>query len=1785
MDRFPHSNAPVRRVKGIQFGILDPDYVRRWSVGAITSAGTVLNGKPELNGLSDARMGPVDKAGKCSTDGASLLECPGYFGHIELAKPMFHVGFFTTVIKVLRCVSFEGSKLMVDKENPKTKQAMGIRRPAARLAAMLALCGSKRVCDETGAPQPAYKQEGTRIVAEFPKPKGDDALDQEDMADPIERKQEITAEKAHEILKAISDEDCIALGFNPKHARPDWMVLTVLPCPPPAVRPSVVMGGTDRAEDDLTHKLGEIIKANKNLRQQEESGSPQHIINEFSGLLQFHITTYFDNTKPGIAVSMQRSGRPIKSISQRIKGKEGRVRGNLMGKRVDFSARTVISGDPNIAIDELGVPWSIALNLTFPEIVSAHNHARLAKLVENGPFPPPGETGAKHIIRADGRRLDLRFLTKDSDRHLEQGDVVERHLQQGDLVLFNRQPSLHKMSMMGHKVRLLPYSTFRLNLSVTSPYNADFDGDEMNMHVPQTPETRAETREIMMVPRNIVSPQANKPVIGIVQDTLLGCRLMTKRDTFIEADVMMNLLMWLEDWDGTIPMPAILKPKPLWSGKQVISTFLPKRVNVRRKASWYHSRGEQADMSPADAQILISDGMLITGTLDKKTLGASEGSLIHVIWMEEGPEAARAFLSQCQYLTNYWLLQHGFSIGIGDTVADPDTMKDISETINKAKMDVKTLTEKLQNRNLEAQPGRTMVETFEQEVNTVLNKARDDAGTSAQQSLADTNNVVRMVTAGSKGSFINISQMLACVGQQNVEGKRIPFGFSGRTLPHFTKDDLGPESRGFVENSYLRGLTPQELFFHAMGGREGLIDTAVKTSSTGYIQRRLVKAMEDLTIKYDGTVRNSGDNVIQFLYGEDGMDGTAIESQKLAMHTMEESKFRRMFFIDVDSTAPWTPGHWMTQADMEAMRTSPQLRDLLQGEWIQLQSDRVNLKTQISKGGSDSFPLPVNLARLIWNAQKMFACSPMQMQGRADAVKGGKGTDDTLALPAPWEVILKVKELSEKLVVVGGGDPLSLEAQRNATMLFQIHLRSTLSAKRVPAEFKLNREAFEWILGEVDSRFKQAIAFPGESIGTVAAQSIGEPTTQMTLNTFHFAGVSAKNVTLGVPRLTEIINISKNIKTPSLTVFLSEEARYDREKAKAVQCALEWTTLRKVTQATEIFYDPDPTTTVIEDDLEFVHAYFDMPDEELDVTRMSPWLLRIELDREMMLDKKLQMSDVAERINSEFQSELMCIFNDDNAEKLVLRIRILEDEVEKEGVSDHDEQFLKKIESTLLSQVQLQGVGGIRKVFIRQIKSKVADMQGGQGFSEIEEWVLDTEGVNLAEVLAMKDVDSRRTTTNHVVEVVDVLGIEAARNALLKEMRGVIEFDGSYVNYRHLAALCDSMTSRGYFMSITRNGINRTEAGPLGRASFEETVDILFRAAVYGEHDDMRGISENIIMGQLAPTGTGAFDLMLDGDMLQDACEVEVAPDQLSGYWDAMRTPGHNMTPGRSTPGQTPSRMSPSNFMSPNAYSPFHGDMGFSPGPRNVFSPGPGSASPGYQPRSPGYQPQSPGYSPTSPGYSPTSPGYSPTSPSYSPTSPRYSPTSPAYSPTSPAYSPTSPGYSPTSPSYSPTSPSYSPTSPAYSPTSPAYSPTSPAYSPTSPAYSPTSPAYSPTSPAYSPGSPKYSPTSPQYSPTTAGTGSPKYSPTSPTYSPSSPRYSPSEQRYSPSSPKYTPTEQQGYSPTAPAAGSAPATNPTSPPGGRYSPTAPQYSPTTKEGFSPQAEAGDKQPGSPMQEG
>ncbi|CAK9043041.1 unnamed protein product [Durusdinium trenchii] len=855
-----------------------------------------------------------------------------------------------------------------------------------------------------------------------------------------------------------------------------------------------------------------------------------------------------------------------------------------------------------------------------------------------------------YIIRDDGSRVDLRWVNKDlrSQIELQYGWRVERHMVDGDYVIFNRQPSLHKMSMMGHRAKVMPFSTLRFNLAVTSPYNADFDGDEMNLHLAQSHETRAEIKHMMLNPRQVVSPQGNKPVMGVVQDSLLATAKYTKRDTYMEKDLVMNILMWLPVWDGQLPTPAILKPKPLWTGKQILSMLLPKTLSMKRDAAIAtKNKKDEPDFAASDCKVLIVNGELLSGIICKKTIGSSSGSLLHLVWLDSGPEWCRNVLSYIQKMVNQWLTHNGFSCGVADIIANDQTLLNVEKTLKQAKNEVRNILADAQRGKLETQPGKTMYQSFEARVNQRLNAAREDAGNIGGSSLDERNNIISMVNAGSKGSPLNIAQIVACVGQQNVEGARIRYGFNDRTLPHFTKDDYGAEARGFVENSYLAGLTPQEVWMHAMGGREGVIDTACKTSETGYIQRRLVKSMETLKVAYDGTARNACNDIIQFLYGEDGMDGLWIEDQTLDIMTYDHKKLESSF--QHKYREPDYGLDWLAPEVVRKIQEDVGLQKVLDDEWQRLKETKDQICKEVFPDGDVKQHIPINITRLLDRSRQRIH------------TEDGSSADDRYT---PVEVVERVEKLLQELEVtraIAEGDTIGREVEDNAKVILNAHLRCALASKKILQKEQLSKQSFDWLLGEVKQKFMKSLAHPGEVIGTLAAQSVGEPATQMTLNTFHFAGVGAKNVTLGVPRLKELINVAKKVKTPSLAVFLSGDLGQDQARAKDVQSMLEHTTLEKVTSFTQIFWDPDPEHTLVEEDKEWVSLYYELPDEDENPERCGPWLLRIQLSNKVMTDKKLTVREVGERILRDFMNDLDCIFTDDNAEELVLRIRLLKE--------------------------------------------------------------------------------------------------------------------------------------------------------------------------------------------------------------------------------------------------------------------------------------------------------------------------------------------------------------------------------------------------------------------------------------------------------------------------------------------------------------------------------------------
>ena len=891
----------IKKIDRINFGLMSPEQIREMSVVKIERPDTYdEDGYPIESGLMDSRLGVIDPSLKCRTCGEKGGECQGHFGMIELARPVIHVGFGDDIHKILRSTCSECGRVLLDEDEIEeyTEKIEELHKSGESVEEIVKevykICKdrkTKEVCPHCGAEQEDIKIVKPIDIIEVRKQYDEfGELITDDNGTPRTEDYDLTASEVREKLQRIPDEDAYVLGVNPEVARPEWMVLTVLPVPPVTVRPSITLDTGERSEDDLTHKLVDILRINQRLIENMDAGAPQLIVEDLWKLLQYHVTTYFDNEASGVPPARHRSGRPLKTLAQRLKGKEGRFRSNLSGKRVNFSARTVISPDPNISINEVGVPEMIAKEVTVPTYVNEWNVEELKEAILNGPNVHPGANYVKKII--NNKEMKVRVLDANKEvvaENLEFGDIVMRHLKDGDIVLFNRQPSLHRMSMMAHEVRVLPYKTFRLNLCVCPPYNADFDGDEMNMHVFQTDESRAEAKSLMRVQEHILSPRFGGPIIGAIHDHISGAYLLTREGFTVPEDDAFQMIRKSHLLNNEYVDKKHLKRKNRdWTGKELFSLLLPDDLNMNYKAEICRKCEEcQHENCQYDAFVVIKEGELTHGAIDEAAYGSFSGKILDTIVKEYGPSRAKEFLDRSTDLAICGIMKTGITTGTNDEEIPEEAIEVIDAHLDKAEQEVDKLIATYEEGLLQPLPGRSAEETLEMRIVQVLGEARDTAGeiaegylTMGKQSPEDSydyvmaveNHSVVMARTGARASMLNLAQITACVGQQSVRGGRITRGYLARPLPHFRKHELGARAKGFVHSSYKEGLDPVEFFFHAMGGREGLVDTAIRTAQSGYMQRRLVNALEDLNVRSDGLVTDNKGQVIQSVFGEEGID-------------------------------------------------------------------------------------------------------------------------------------------------------------------------------------------------------------------------------------------------------------------------------------------------------------------------------------------------------------------------------------------------------------------------------------------------------------------------------------------------------------------------------------------------------------------------------------------------------------------------------------------------------------------------------------------------------------------------------------------------------------------------------------------------------------------------------------------------------------------------------------------------------------------------------------------------
>lgn len=847
-------------IEEIKFALLSPEEIRGMSsVKVITPDTYDDDGYPIEKGLMDPSMGVIEPGLKCKTCGGKVDQCPGHFGHIELAMPVVHIGFIKEIYLILsstcgNCGRIKLSEEKIEEYLKKIQEASDRLREIEYDEVVSEI--ESEASDVVICPHCHF--ENKKISLDKPTTFREEG-------------KKLTPKEIRERFEKIQDDDLKLIGMDHEVARPEWMILTVFPVPPVNVRPTITLETGERSEDDLTHKLVDVIRINQRLRENRDQGSPQLIIEDLWDLLQYHITTYFDNQTPGTPPARHRSGRSLKTLVQRLKGKEGRFRSNLSGKRVNFSARTVISPEPFLSINQVGVPERAARELTVTETVTEHNLERLKEMISNGPGKendPIYRPGVNYIFRKDGSRIKISEKNAEEvASKIELGWQVERQMEDGDIVLFNRQPSLHRMSMMAHEVRVLPYRTFRFNLAVCAPYNADFDGDEMNLHILQSQEARAEAEILMKVQENFLSPRFGGPIMGAIHDHITALFILTFRNPLIPVEVGTHILSYVSV-EG-MPEPVEVDGRKYFRGRDIFSLILPKGVNIEFKGKL---SDKSLDPNGTEGIVRISDSKLITGTIDENAIGQSKGTLLDYVIRKYGTGVGAKFLDDLTRLAAGVISFLGFSTGIDDEDVPGEAAAQLREVGNDAVLRVEKLVESYNNGLIEMEPGKTLEDTLETKIMKVLSQAREKSSEIASHYLGLDNSTVIMARSGARANMMNLAQMAGIIGQQSIRGQRQHRGYTGRTLPHFKRSDIGAYARGFVSSSYKEGLNPTEYFFHATGGREGLVDIAVRTSRSGYMQRRLINALEDLKVSEDRRVLDTEDSIIQMEYGEDGID-------------------------------------------------------------------------------------------------------------------------------------------------------------------------------------------------------------------------------------------------------------------------------------------------------------------------------------------------------------------------------------------------------------------------------------------------------------------------------------------------------------------------------------------------------------------------------------------------------------------------------------------------------------------------------------------------------------------------------------------------------------------------------------------------------------------------------------------------------------------------------------------------------------------------------------------------
>jgi len=1352
--------------QGVGFYLASDQEKREASVVHVTLPHTTNGGEPLPGGVEDPAMGSNGRR-PCTTCGGTT-ECPGHPGHIELHVPVIPPHLGPAVAQTLRCLCHKCGKFLLrtpprtvvtgDPRNinlrkkrieRKTRALEGIIkcRRDSKLTSnawdrLVSECKNQNTCDWCDTVQ--------RTGYTYNPPNSKEPFT---VTYTIDGKHTpISPKEIRDIFDMMTGEDLALMGYGwgPQMTHPRNMVWGVLTVPPPCIRPSTQVGQT-KSDDNITGHLSSIVKLNGQIAEalansaSEAPADPEAPADAARATPQD--TTTLDRLTLILNVTISTF---VRDLAARIRGKKGRVRGNLEGKRVDQCGRSVIANEQDLSVDQIGVPRAMAMTQSILEPVNLDNIELMRRLVTEGPGKFPGAKGV--LKRGTGYEFSLRD-SKPGPRakhaqDLEPGDVVERHLFDGDVVLFNRQPSLHRGSMMAARVKVVDGLAFKFPSCVCAPYNADFDGDEMNMYtVP--PEDQVEILMLAGIANHILTPKDASAIVGPVQDAMLALYVSTldrsrvDRTTFERVQVknvnfdLSRHVEVLEEMDrspdGTVP------------ARRVLEVALPRGVWVKG---------------------VIENGAVVEGVhVKSKDVKRIIEAVVHF----HGPVVARDTIDSMSWMLIEWFMTRGATMGVHDIVVTDDVRARVRGVYEDTVHAIDDAIGRIETGELRNNTIKTMDEFVEETLMNIASRADVEVERIVREAVGEDNNMAMMVTCGSKGKPVNMRQIMGFLGQQvGLDGRRIV-----GNLPHLREGDRSARACGFIGGNFRDGLSPIDFWFHAVTGRQGLMATALKTATTGYLQRRLVKACETLTIASDGTVVDTDDSIVSLCYGDDGFEGARVVNYDQVPQESQGAAAKIAVF----------PDRWRKENE-SALAALPRASGMRQFAFD---------FEALVRTSANAFPVNRSVAgdQLIYAAEQCV---------RAFRMSELVPTPNPVGRALAWWWLCPTTLKSEGI--------------------------------------RLGKRALDTVVRRAREMYLRAIAEIGTAVGLVSMTSIGEPLTQLTLNVFHTSGTGQSS---GIERLLDLLS-GTHPKSVACRVYLAGE-NPSREAAEVVAKNIRKTTLRDITVRTSV------------------------------VVREGSWALEFELDRVRVINlfghldpaDPLTIVDVVMQnvCQGDLSGELRCTTSLITDDVLTVSVMAPEREGTARGSDAVDIANLRAMENALLA-VPVHGLRAAGGVSLQPDNSVMVS------------------GQVLQSVMAMPGVDATRTVSDDMVEIAETLGIHAAEVALVENINAVM--NGS-VAERHIKALVKKMTKKGGLMPINRHGINRQEdLGPMSKASFEQTVDMIVNAGVHNQSDNLRGVSASIMVGKIPSVGTGVYKACLGSNLLDglalDGSSLEVAFDE-----------------------------------------------------------------------------------------------------------------------------------------------------------------------------------------------------------------------------------------------------------------------------------------------------------------